>query len=42
MVHAVQQQREEGKNGKGGVFVTPIQVELPKTGHACHATSTYE
>ncbi len=23
--------REEGKRGTGGVFVTPAQVELPKT-----------
>ena len=34
--------REEGKNGTGGVFATPTEVELSKTVHACRATSTYE
>ena len=38
----MRQPREEGKTGKGGVFVTPSEVELAKTGHACRATSTYE
>jgi|GEM_PF-5551098 len=37
-----QMRREEGKNGRGGVFVTPTEVELAKMVHACHATSTVE
>ncbi|HZG14968.1 MAG TPA: hypothetical protein VE710_08120 [Candidatus Bathyarchaeia archaeon] len=33
---------EEGKRGMGGVFAAPAEVELPKTVHACRATSTFE
>ncbi|HZG16415.1 MAG TPA: hypothetical protein VE710_15605 [Candidatus Bathyarchaeia archaeon] len=32
----------KGREGRGGVFVTPAQVELPKTGHACRATPPVE
>jgi len=28
--------------GRGGVFVTPTKVELPKTVQVCRATSTFE
>jgi len=38
----MQPPREEGKTGTGGVFVTPSEVELAKTGHARRATSTGE
>jgi len=29
---------EEGKNGTGGVFATPTEVELSKAVHACRTT----
>jgi len=38
----VQEPRKEGKTGTGGVFVTPSEVELAKTGHAFRATSSYD
>jgi len=38
----VWQSGEEGKRGTGEVFVTPTQVELPKTVHACRATPSVE
>ncbi|HZG13647.1 MAG TPA: hypothetical protein VE710_01395 [Candidatus Bathyarchaeia archaeon] len=40
--YKMQPPREEGKTGTGGVFVTPSEVELAKTGHACRTTSTGE
>jgi len=39
---ALQQLRKEGKNGTGEVFVTPTEVELAKTVHACRATATFD
>ncbi len=42
IAYKMQPPREEGKTGTGGVFVTPSEVELAKTGHACSATSTGE
>jgi len=32
----------KGREGRGGVFATPAEVELPKTVHSCRATSTFE